>query len=62
MVTHSIEEAITFSDKIIVLTKRPSEIKNTYDINFNCERDFLKIKNAANYNLYYDMIWRDLND
>lgn len=62
MVTHSIEEAITFSDRIIVLTKRPAEIKNMYDIDFTCERDFLKVKDEKNYNSYYDMIWSDLNE
>ena len=62
MVTHSIEEAITFSDRIIVLTKRPAEIKNMYDIDFTCERDFLKVKNEKNYNSYYDLIWSDLNE
>ena len=62
MVTHDIEQAISMSDKIIVLSKRPAHIKNIYDIEFNSERDFLKIKNEKNYNSYYDMIWSDLNE
>ena len=44
MVTHSIDEAITFSDRIIVLSKRPAEIINIYNIDLGNERDFLKIK------------------
>ena len=30
MVTHDISEAISMSDKVIVLTKRPAKIKNIY--------------------------------
>ena len=33
MVTHDIAEAISLSDKVIVLTKRPCKIKNIYEIN-----------------------------
>ena len=32
MVTHDIAEAISMSDKIVVLTKRPAKVKNIYDI------------------------------
>ena len=62
MVTHSIDEAITFSDRIIVLSKRPAEIINIYNINLENERDFLKTKKEKNYSNYYDMIWSDLNE
>ena len=33
MVTHDIAEAISMADKVIVLTKRPSTIKNIIDNN-----------------------------
>lgn len=62
MVTHNIDEAITFSEKVIVLSKRPSTILNIYTINFNNKRDSLETKKEKNYNNYYDMIWRDLNE
>ena len=62
MVTHSIDEAITYSDRVIVLSKRPSKIVNIYKINFTGERDYLKTKKENDYNKYYDMIWSDLNE
>ena len=34
MVTHDISEAISMSDRVIVLTKRPTTVKKIYDINF----------------------------
>ena len=33
MVTHDIAEAISLSDKVVVLSKRPCKIKKIYDIN-----------------------------
>jgi NitT/TauT family transport system ATP-binding protein len=32
MVTHDIAEAVSMSDRIIVLTKRPATVKNIYNI------------------------------
>lgn len=60
MVTHDIQEAVSMSDKVIVLSKRPSTIKNIYEIKLESnipterrkEKDFLK---------YTDAIWKDLD-
>ncbi len=62
MVTHDINEAITLSEKVIVLSKRPSKIKNIYEINFENERSTINTRKEKNYNDYYDKIWRDLNE
>ena len=35
MITHDISEAISMADKVIVLSKRPSTIKNIYEIKFH---------------------------
>ena len=50
IVTHDIEEAINICNKIIVLSKIPSSIKNTYLIDNN------------NKEKYYDLIWKDLSN
>ena len=65
MVTHDIAEAIAFSDKVIVLTNRPSEVKSIYDITFKAlkeERTPLKSRGQSEFKDYFDMIWRDLNE
>lgn len=62
MVTHDINEAITLSEKVIVLSKRPAKIKSIYDIEFKNERSSLNTRKEENYNTYYDAIWRDLNE
>ena len=35
IITHNIEEAVSIADRIIVLSDRPSIIKNIYKTNFN---------------------------
>ena len=62
MVTHDINEAITLSEKVIVLSKRPAKIKSIYDIEFKNKRSSLNTRKEENYNTYYDAIWRDLNE
>jgi NitT/TauT family transport system ATP-binding protein len=33
-ITHSIEEALFLSDRVVVLTQRPGRVLNTYDVPF----------------------------
>lgn len=60
MVTHDLAEAISMSDRIIVLSCRPSTIKNIYKI--NREKNLTPILNRKdkNFAYYYDAIWGDL--
>ena len=61
MVTHDIGEAISIADKVIVLTNRPSKIKNVYEIKMN-NKD-IPSKNRENklFNYYYNLVWKDLD-
>ena len=60
MVTHDLAEAISISDRVIVLSDRPCEIKNIYKI--KREKDGTPIENRKdkNFTHYYDLIWKDL--
>ena len=65
MVTHDISEAIAFSDRVIVLSTRPSMVKKDYKISFNNlskGRTPLKSRSQEEFKSYFDMIWRDLNE
>ena len=62
MITHDIAEAISLSDKVIVLSKRPSKIKKEYDIKFDNSLNPIKRRNAKEFSEYYDQIWRDLDE
>ena len=61
MVTHDIGEAISMSDKIIVLTNRPAKIKNIYEIKFDNKSTPMNNRKTKEYNKYFDLIWRDLD-
>ena len=64
MVTHDIAEAIAFSNRVIVLSKRPATIKKIYNISFQelKDRTPLKARNQKEFKGYFDAIWRDLNE
>lgn len=61
MVTHDIAEAISMSDRIIVLTKRPARVKTIYEINLTNKSTPINNRKCKEFSTYYDTIWRDLD-
>lgn len=61
MVSHDISEAISMSDTVIVLSKRPSIVKKIYNIELINKSTPIKNRSAKNFASYYEMIWRDLD-
>lgn len=61
MVTHDISMAISMADKIIVLTDRPSKIKNIYEIKLTNKNNPIENRKAKEFAYYYDKIWKDLD-
>lgn len=61
MVTHDLAEAISMSDKIIVLSKRPSIIKNIYNIELENKSNPIKNRKDSKFSYYYDLIWKDID-
>ena len=61
MVTHDISQAISMSDRIIVLSKRPSIVKNIYEIKLNNKSTPINNRKDKEFSKYYEMIWRDLD-
>lgn len=63
IVTHDISEAISMCKKIIVLSKRPSTIKNIYNINYKEDRENpIKNRSSREFMNYYEKIWEDLTN
>ena len=62
MITHDIAEAISLSDKIIVLSKRPSIVKKIYDIKMENKCTPINNRTCKEFSDYYDKIWRDLDE
>ena len=61
MITHDIAEAISLADRIIVLTKRPCQVKTIYTIELENKKTPIENRKDKKFNYYYDMIWRDLD-
>ncbi len=62
IVTHDISEAISMSDRVIVLTKRPGRVKDIYKINFkNIEnRNPINVREDPEFSQYFNKLWREL--
>lgn len=62
MVTHDIPESISMSDRILVLSRRPSEIKSIHSIEFPPEAAYpLQRRNNPRFGPYFNEIWRELD-
>lgn len=61
IVTHDLAEAISMADRVIVLTKRPARVKNTYEIKFEKLRLPSDIRKTNEFLKYYDLIWKDID-
>lgn len=64
LVTHDISEAIAMGDKIAVLSKRPSTIKNTYEIDLELgeSRTPFKCRKVPKFQTYFDLLWKELDN
>lgn len=61
LVTHDISEAISMSDRIIVLTKRPAEIKQIHKIEFDMpNKTPLNCRESSKFSKYFDTLWKEL--
>ena len=61
MVTHDIAEAVSMSDRVIVLTKRPSKIKTIHEISLDDKSIPTKNRKDKMFDYYYEMIWKELD-
>ncbi len=59
LVTHDISEALSMSDRIVVLTKRPASVKEIYDISFEGKTPLAR-REDKDFGKYFEMIWRNL--
>ena len=61
IVTHDLSEAISICDKIILLSDRPSKIKNIYEINYANKELPTENRKKNEFIYYYDLLWSDIN-
>ncbi len=61
MVTHNLSEAISMSDRVIVLSKRPGKIKNIYKIEIPNRTTPTESRKTKEFTEYHDLIWKDID-
>ena len=61
MVTHDIGLAVSMSDRVIVLSKRPAEVKSIYEIKLDNKSTPINNRKDKLFSKYYEQIWRDLD-
>ncbi len=61
LVTHDIAEAISMSDRVIVLSQRPATVKACIDISLETESfSPIEKRKAQGFSQYFDFIWKEL--
>jgi NitT/TauT family transport system ATP-binding protein len=61
LITHDIEEAVSLSDRVIVLSHRPARIRAVHDIDLDVDRtDMMAAREAPGFNDYIRAIWSEL--
>lgn len=57
IITHDISEGISIADRVVVLTKRPAEIKQIFDIKLTGASSPINNRTCPEFNDYYKNIW-----
>ena len=63
LITHDLQEAISLSDRVLVLSKRPAHIVRDIPIHLTRSEDgVLAARNAPEFNDYLKLIWEELRE
>jgi NitT/TauT family transport system ATP-binding protein len=61
-ITHSVDEAVTLSDRIMVMTAHPGRSKAIVDVPFERPREVLELRSRPEYGAIVYDIWQQLRD
>lgn len=61
MVTHDIAEAISMSDKIIIMSKRPGIIKKEFNVILEGKSTPIENRKNKDFMKYYEIIWKEVD-
>lgn len=63
IVTHDISEAISMSDRVVVLNTRPGTVKDIHKIDFGMEnRNPINCRENPKFSQYFNTLWKELRD
>lgn len=61
LVTHDLAEAITMSNRVVVLSSRPARVAAVRDIEFGHDRDVMSLRDRPDFLDAYGSLWHDLS-
>jgi len=61
LVTHDIAEAVSMSDRVVVLSARPAVVKTVLDMGALRGLPPLERRNTPEFHRYFDLIWKELD-
>jgi NitT/TauT family transport system ATP-binding protein len=61
-VTHSVEEAVYLSERVVVMTTRPGRIKSVIDIDLDRSREREEIVTSAEFSRLRNRVWLDVRE
>lgn len=61
-ITHSIDEALCLSDRILIMTAHPGTVKSIVEIDLPRPRDIAQIRTTLRYNELFQKIWLTLRE
>jgi NitT/TauT family transport system ATP-binding protein len=61
-ITHSVDEAVTLGDRIVVMTAHPGRIKTIVEVPFPRPREVLALRREPTYGALVFRIWGELRD
>ncbi len=63
LITHDLSEAISLSDRVLVLSKRPARIKNDIPIHLTLKDSSpLAARNAPEFQDLFNLLWKEISD
>jgi NitT/TauT family transport system ATP-binding protein len=61
LITHDLAEAISLSDRVVILSARPGRVRSIYDIPFGADRDVLTLRREPEFLSLYGRLWDELS-
>jgi NitT/TauT family transport system ATP-binding protein len=61
-VTHDLGEALTLSDRIVVLSARPGRVKEIFDVTLPRPRDAVALRESPDFAAAFSRIWHSLGE
>ena len=61
LVTHDISEAISLSDRVVVLSRRPAVVKSIHDLGNLRDLQPMARRDAPSFRTFFNSIWKELD-